>query len=573
MAHSSERQDQRKPDVVMLCDDVKDVLVDGRVSFGNVSLSMEFQKKEKAALSAAEVEQYLEGIHSRIDGTTSRDAGGKRTHESQSIVARKRAKEAHTGAAANVQEAKASPRSETDDMSRGSSSRTRPLSLWYFDRIGVVKSEDLYFFEDPELFVLISVALFCCDPYRLGYEPLIRPSIVDSTLLSSVEGSILDLPYRSIHPGLMVYDPAKFSITGSALHVEYGIVGRGTVVLPIRTLRQSEPYDIEVDDDLVAKFSWPVAMRPREDVLIQKIRAAISLRWQRHLPDLKLSLAIEKTTAHMAFLPRTYLEGLHGRVQTEPRVLQILVLPHYQRLRDARTLHEFKSVFLDIVRVHRVIYTKARILHRDLSPGNFMINRDCNGHACGILNDWDLGEDMTSKEIADSSRLRTGTLPFMAVELLAEHQPPHRYRHDLESFLYVLVWVAIHYELQGKERPFNSIIAKDWTEGGWSEVRSLKMSFLTDAVYYTPIMDAVTPAFVPLRDAWIVPLRKLFCRYRLSAITKQEAEDPRPVLEDWDAETAGETEMYEQFMEVLYSVNRRTCNVDVYAYFVFPMLP
>lgn len=37
---------------------------------------------------------------------------------------------------------------------------------------------------------------------------------------------------------------------------------------------------------------------------------------------------------------------------------------------------------------------------------------------------------------------RTGTLEFMAIEILGQYGR-HSYRHDLESFFYVLLWICI----------------------------------------------------------------------------------------------------------------------------------
>jgi hypothetical protein len=66
-----------------------------------------------------------------------------------------------------------------------------------------------------------------------------------------------------------------------------------------------------------------------------------------------------------------------------------------------------------------------------------MYRRDENGHAYGTLSDFDLssvhGEPSNNKQ-------RTGTLPFMAIELLsASGSIVHRYEHDVESFYWVLL--------------------------------------------------------------------------------------------------------------------------------------
>jgi hypothetical protein len=41
-----------------------------------------------------------------------------------------------------------------------------------------------------------------------------------------------------------------------------------------------------------------------------------------------------------------------------------------------------------------------------------------------------------------ASKQRTGTKPFMAIEVLRPDLPAHMYRHDLESKFYVLIWTT-----------------------------------------------------------------------------------------------------------------------------------
>jgi hypothetical protein len=66
----------------------------------------------------------------------------------------------------------------------------------------------------------------------------------------------------------------------------------------------------------------------------------------------------------------------------------------------------------------------------------------------GVLNDFDLSTIMKpgARNPNRQGLERTGTLPFMAVELLDEEgfdgKIPRRYEHELESFAWVLVWVS-----------------------------------------------------------------------------------------------------------------------------------
>ena len=91
--------------------------------------------------------------------------------------------------------------------------------------------------------------------------------------------------------------------------------------------------------------------------------------------------------------------------------------------------------------------------HGDPSLSNLMINPTTKR---GVLNDWDLSYDGHSggDEGHVAGGERTGTLPFMALDLLSDEawkgNVQRLYRHDLEGFIWILPWVFLQYE--GSER-------------------------------------------------------------------------------------------------------------------------
>ena len=68
----------------------------------------------------------------------------------------------------------------------------------------------------------------------------------------------------------------------------------------------------------------------------------------------------------------------------------------------------------------------------------------------GIVADWDLASliDDQGEIILSHTQHRTGTIPFMSKELMTSAPPSHKYWHDLESFLYILLWAAVHFDLE-----------------------------------------------------------------------------------------------------------------------------
>ena len=84
----------------------------------------------------------------------------------------------------------------------------------------------------------------------------------------------------------------------------------------------------------------------------------------------------------------------------------------------------------------------------------------------GILNDFDLAH--LRGRPRPSGTERTGTMPFMALDLLTKDawdgKVKRLYRHDCESFAWVLLWICCRYE-NGKEihnPPLSEFLAKDF---------------------------------------------------------------------------------------------------------------
>jgi len=71
-----------------------------------------------------------------------------------------------------------------------------------------------------------------------------------------------------------------------------------------------------------------------------------------------------------------------------------------------------------------------------------MFRHGSDGSVHGVLNDFDHAIRIDAPS-SPSSHQRTGTAPYMAIDII-EASPPlvHLYRHDLESLYYILVCVV-----------------------------------------------------------------------------------------------------------------------------------
>ncbi|OJD20326.1 hypothetical protein ACJ73_08340 [Blastomyces percursus] len=120
----------------------------------------------------------------------------------------------------------------------------------------------------------------------------------------------------------------------------------------------------------------------------------------------------------------------------------------------------------------QILYFEGHILHRDISENNIIITDSKPGFA-GMLIDMDLAKELRSKR--SGARCRTGTMDFMAIEVLLNIG--HTYRHDLESFFYVLLWQCGRRDWEfvrnPKGQPTPSLLTK-WYNGSFEEIAIAK---------------------------------------------------------------------------------------------------
>ena len=145
-----------------------------------------------------------------------------------------------------------------------------------------------------------------------------------------------------------------------------------------------------------------------------------------------------------------------------------------------------------IITAHHAVYIETNVLHRDISCSNILFYYDSTTRhgVKGVLCDWEHaqrsgqpGNEVIMRDLLLSrmslqqlsrygyedvgplkaeplsvsdhpsgvavavDKAIAGTAPFMALDLLLYNQPPtHLYRHDLESFYWVLVWFTAVFE-------------------------------------------------------------------------------------------------------------------------------
>lgn len=155
-----------------------------------------------------------------------------------------------------------------------------------------------------------------------------------------------------------------------------------------------------------------------------------------------------------------------------------------------------------------------------------------NSEIFGVLCDWDLAEDHSNGDrrtvdigqsrvaaapdqcednaVAMSHpqvkpRRRTGTRPFMAIDLLVSNPPPlHKYRRDLQSFFYIYFCAAVTFDPNREQKVF---VIEEWSGHDLEWLGFLKRRFLSDDTKYNKKLQNAHADFKPIADG---PLRELY---------------------------------------------------------------
>lgn len=165
---------------------------------------------------------------------------------------------------------------------------------------------------------------------------------------------------------------------------------------------------------------------------------------------------------------------------------------------------------------------------------------DNDDHSIGVLIDLDLAVRLKDGDkTLPFKPAPGGTFPFRAIDILEKGEPVETlfYRHDLESFLYTLIWILSYYPDDSSRR----VQWSDWYKGSPESIARLKTGLLASGARGVPAG--------PLTTSWVPRLARLF-RDGLRFFAMN------PVA---DAETLGGQVTFASFMSIL-EPSRATMN-------------
>ncbi|CCU76463.1 serine/threonine-protein kinase Sgk2, partial [Blumeria hordei DH14] len=200
----------------------------------------------------------------------------------------------------------------------------------------------------------------------------------------------------------------------------------------------------------------------------------------------------------------------------------------------------------DAIIGHRSLFLDARILHRDVSANNIILtDPKSNDGCCWVLIDLDLAMSLDDPNAAASSHILTGTMEFMALGILRANLTRtsaginHSYRHDLESFFFVLLSTCIRFGW-GEEKPTHLGLLQTWYKGTVQAMYNAKFTAIHVDSFESNVLSGFSAKFQSLKGVVKKMRASLFdrgCGYWLGEDYYPETLYD-PILHDFDVEIA-----------------------------------
>ncbi|KAL2359355.1 hypothetical protein RJZ56_007796 [Blastomyces dermatitidis] len=214
------------------------------------------------------------------------------------------------------------------------------------------------------------------------------------------------------------------------------------------------------------------------------------------------------------------------------RVLRCLMIsPAGRLIYDYKSPLELLMTLRDAIKAHRSLYLDGNILHRDISENNIIITNPgkTDGHS-GMLIDLDLAKEVGSGR--SGARHQTGTMEFMAIEVLLNID--HTYRHDLESFFYVLIWQCARHgwekfkQLQKLYQlciwPEDNMLQK-WCMESHEKIANLKQDNMETGEFERILMNKFSPPKDSMLKEWYTGTYKKIARSKRTDMGADGLED------------------------------------------------
>ncbi|KAG2359068.1 hypothetical protein BDR07DRAFT_1415906 [Suillus spraguei] len=316
--------------------------------------------------------------------------------------------------------------------------------IWYHDRQGTIQSSGINFIEDLPRFMVLLYALQRFKPEDRSRNKGFFP--VQAERKQCHEFQTIDEELGEVD--LLLHTGHDERVT------HYGLQGRATDVIPVTSKALTKKYT-NIQDGMATKISWGEANCTSEPKILYKVMeiARVYATVKDHVPELPWH--------HTFTNPTSAIREVLGVPDptTGSRMLHIHIFRKLQPITKLQE-KEFFDVCFQCILCHATLW-KEGVYHRNVSPGNMMWYK-IDGKLMGVLNDCHLSS--LANDPGPRSNERTGTVPFIAFDLLTEEgqrgEVEHVYRHELESFVWCFTWVSMR--CKDRVLPAESCFFDEW---------------------------------------------------------------------------------------------------------------
>ncbi|SLM34569.1 serine threonine-protein kinase sgk2 [Lasallia pustulata] len=426
------------------------------------------------------------------------------------------------------------------------------METWIFDRSGPYSGATFDVHEEPEKFIQVMCAYLMMSDKELGLDTFTKAK--GNRLLVS-----MPVEARTKRNRQLELDPNPIAHQRS-------IVCRGTSCFLAKPIGAAE-------FDRVVKYSWTSSMRPPEADLLNKANERGVKGLAKVVGYCEEVTSISKLREGLVFSTPHKFRGVPRSANASFSQSQPPLSHHFNGLSIASkgqgkstdcSSHPSKRSQLnsqlakteqaengvsypvqkpqglrDALKVHRSLYMDGKILHRDISENNIIITDPgmADGFK-GMLIDLDLAKE--EGKGPSGARHRTGTMEFMAIEVL--QGTSHTYRHDIEAFFYVLIWLCARrgWALAGtSKKPPTETILSHWYTGTYKDIaRNKRGDMVQDGLEV--ILEECSQVFDCVKPLCRIIRNVLFSYNRLFTGTPQ---DPNilydPIIEAFDDTISG----------------------------------
>ncbi|KIM35933.1 hypothetical protein M413DRAFT_32162 [Hebeloma cylindrosporum] len=283
-----------------------------------------------------------------------------------------------------------------------------------------------------------------------GLDPTVRPAGVEEEELAREKLS--QWAPEKFHAVVIIQVPDITEKRGFREVIAWGSMSDAKSLT--RATRGWPVYDLKAKTLAFLKDSWgsDVLHLEQESSILKELTAANV----RNVPKYICGDDSGQTTRMQEFVTKAWKAGPtaeSAKIKRFQHRLLTDVIGH--RISTFQSSQQLTQAIYDAYLAHTNAFSICGILHRDISVGNILLSLG----GTGILNDWDMARKVKDIRTGPRQPGRTGTWLFMSIKLLKDPTDLHELQDDLESFCYVVIYLALRYLPHNKVSVLPAIMA------------------------------------------------------------------------------------------------------------------